>query len=90
MMPCEQLAHAQNIPLGVCTGSRSLFIQEVTQSIDYPTQGKKYFRFYQAFPETCAFYFPLIYETESFGLFLNFSTIDFEILRILEIGKFLL
>jgi len=38
-------------PWGMRTGSLSLFMQEVTQSIDYPTQGENYFRFHHAFPQ---------------------------------------
>lgn len=56
-------------PWGMRTGSILLFMQEVTQSIDYPTQEKKYFRYYHAFLETCAFYLPIIFETETYGLF---------------------
>ena len=53
-------------PWGMRTGNLLLFMQEVTQSIDYPTQAKKYFRYYHAFPETCAFYLPIyIFETET-------------------------
>ena len=52
-------------PWGMRTGSLLLFMQEVTQSIDYPTQEKKQFRFNHAFPENCAFYLPIIFETET-------------------------